>query len=143
MIDVILNPFGRNLMLMGLAVAKHQVLTNQRNAAAIDKQLKNISKLRKDTELTRDISLEINTNMLDKRFNTSKQFINSGGGDVPSQFNFKKSLSKEDKNIKYLVNKQALKSRSRLNTSISQYNKRLLDKQTRASFKLVNLKAVL
>jgi len=140
MIDVTLQPFGRNLMMMGLAVMKHQALTNQKNAQAFNKEIANIKGLNQDNDLNEEVAFDVISNMLDKRFSSSKQFI---GGEVPNKFNFKKTLSKEDKQIKLLVNKQAMKSRVRLNTAVSQYNKRLIEKQSRASFKLVNLKAVI
>ena len=140
MIDVTLQPFGRNLMMMGLAVMKHQALTDQKNAAAFDKQVSKIKGLVQDNNLNEEVAFDVISNMLDKRFTSSKQFIS---GEVPNKFNFKKSLSSEDKQIKRLVNKQAMKSRVRLNSAVSQYNKRLIEKQTRASFKLVNLKQVI
>jgi len=127
-------------MMMGLAVMKHQALTDQKNAAAFDKQVSKIKGLVQDNDLNEEVAFDVISNMLDKRFTSSKQFIS---GEVPNKFNFKKSLSSEDKQIKRLVNKQAMKSRVRLNSAVSQYNKRLIEKQTRASFKLVNLKQVI
>jgi acetylornithine/succinyldiaminopimelate/putrescine aminotransferase len=143
MIDVQINPFGRTLMTMALGVMKYQATVNQKNIESLTKEIDNIERLKADNELWNDQSFDLTSKMIDKRYTDSKLFIASGGGEANKSFKFRKSTTKSDQNLQYIVNQQSLKSRTRLNTSVSNYNKRLSEKKIKTSFKLVNLKQVL
>lgn len=140
MIDVQLQPFGRSLVAMYLGTMKYQAAVNEKNIKNFEQEIKNINTLERNRDMFTDISFDITSNLIDKRFTTSKKFIQSGGN--IRDFQFKKSTIESDRHLQYVTEKNALQSRARLNTAVSQHNKRITDTQTKASFKLINLKPI-
>ena len=128
MIDVQINPFGRSLVTMILGAMKMQAMMQAKNVANLKKETDKIISLKKDNALWEDISFDITTKMLDKRF---------------KEPTFKKSLNQADRNLQYITEQQSLKSRTRYNSAVSQYNQRLTEKKVKTAFRLVDIKKVL
>jgi len=128
MIDVQINPFGRSLMTMMLGVMKYQAVVQAKNVAELKKQANNIAGIKKDLDMWNEVSMDMTSRMLDKRYNDPT---------------YKRSTSAEDRNLDYLTKQQLLRSRVKLNSAVTQYNQRLSEKKVKTSFKLINLKQIL
>ena len=128
MIDVTLNPAGRSLMTMMMGVLKYQAVVKAKNIENFKKDIETIKTLRTEQDFLTDLSVDMTTRMMDKRFKDPT---------------FKKSTSESDKALKYIVEKNKLKSRIKLNSVVSQYNQNVLDKKINTSFKLINMNQVL
>jgi phosphatidate phosphatase APP1 len=72
--------------------------------------------------------MDMTSRMLDKRYNDPT---------------FKRSTSVEDRNLHRLTKQQALRSRVKLNSAVTQYNQRLSEKKIKTSFKAINIDQVL
>lgn len=140
MIDVHIQPFGRTLMTMAIGAMKYQAVVQQKNIDNLKKGLQNIQDLETNRNIFNDISLDITTRLIDKRFSESKEFVRTGG--ASASFKFKKSTSESDKHLQYVTQKQMIQSRSRFNAAVSQHNKGITDMKIKKSFKLINLKPV-
>ena len=128
MIDVKLNPIGRNLMTATLGVLKYKAMIQAKQVAELNKQVKNIEGMKKNIDVWNEISMDMTSRMLDKRYNDPT---------------FKRSTSVEDRNLHRLTKQQALRSRVKLNSAVTQYNQRLSEKKIKTSFKAINIDQVL
>lgn len=138
MIDVKLRPFAGNLLLMALGAMKHTAVVKANQTKSLEKALSNIASISKEVEHFESLSFDVTASLIDKRFTSSKQFLS--GGERPKQFNFKKSA---DINLQRVIEKNALRSRVKLNSAVTKHNKRLEDLKIRATFKLIDLKTIL
>ena len=135
MIDVQINPMGRTLLTMVLGVLKYQAVVQSKTIKNLQEQIKNIQEFKQSRDMWDDLSFDMTTRMLDKRFTSSKLFIESRGGEGSKTF--KKSTSKNDKLLQYITEKNKLKSRTKFNTAVSAYNQSIADKNVRTSFKQI------
>lgn len=141
MIDVNITPIGRTLVSMTLGVMKYQAVVNQKNADLVKRERENIKQLQQERDMFSEMSFDITTRMIDKRFTTSKEFMKTrevGGG-----LTFKKSLTNADKDLEYISRQVSIRANTKHSVAVSQQNKRLVDLKTNAKFKLINLKGVL
>lgn len=141
MIDVQIQPFGRSLMTMALGALKYQAVVKQKNIDNFKKEIQNIKNIKKDTEMWSDLSQDITSRMLDKRFTESKMYIKSSGR--MGSLKFKKSTSESDKRLQYITEKNMLKTRTKLNNAVSQHNQSITDLKIKTSFKRIEVNQVL
>lgn len=137
MIDVTIQPFGRTLASMALGVMKYKAVVNQRNTEFLAQQTKQIEEIQKDVDLLEEISFDITTDLIDKRFNTSKEFIRTGGLSRPKSFNYKKSTSENDRNLQRLIDKKLLQTKASLNNATSTYNQKLETMKQKMNYKMI------
>ena len=139
MIDVTLNTqMGKQLMTMVLGVKTFQAKIQKQNADIFKKGSEQVNQAKKETEMWSDISFDMTSKMIDKRFAGSQDFINSRGSS--GNYTYKKSASKDDLNVDHILRQTMLKNRTRLDFVTSEHNKTLADKKIKASFKLSHLK---
>ena len=127
MINVTIQPFGRQLVMMMLAAAKFNAVTQIKQQEQVKKTLDNLQLIKDDRNAWIDLSSNMTTNMLDKRFKTKT---------------YKKSLSENDKRLKFVVDKQVMRSRTVYNAAVSNYNKNLIDKNINTSLKTIDFNKV-
>ena len=142
MIDVKMQSFGRELMLMLLGVAKYKAVETQKKIQLIKKQNEAIESLKIEEEKWDDISFGMTSNMIDKRYKGSKEFIRSGGV-VTDSLKYKTSVTKDDKRFQYVAKQNMLKARTKYDSAVSSMNKRIADQKIKATFKLSDLKKVM
>ena len=141
MIDVKINPIGRQIMTMVLGAMKYQAVMKAQNIKMIQQQKEKVESLKKESEMWDDISFDMTTRLIDKRFKSSKKFMSSGGLDRGS-LNFKKTTTDQDHRFQYIAEQNMLKASVRFKGSVSNYNKTLSDKKIKGSFKLADLKKI-
>lgn len=138
MIDVQLQPFARNLMTAYIgALAYNQNLFAKQQKTLSDERSK-ISKVKEDADMWSEMSFDLTVGMIDKRFKDSKNYIRSGG--QSGSLRFKQSLSENDKHLQMMMEKNMLKSRTKYENTVSQYNQRINDRKMRASVKRLDLR---
>lgn len=138
MIDVSIQPIGRSLLAMGLGAMKYNAVRQQNEMQLFSNQLNEINRLKSESDFMSDLTFDLTTSMIDKRFSSSKQYLQTRG--ASGDFQFKKSTSKSDRALVSLTEKNAIKTRVRYNNAVSTHNKKILDKKMKSSFKLVDLK---
>lgn len=142
MIDVTLNAnMGRQLMTMVIGVMSYQANLNKKNIELFKKETENVQRLQTERDLWSDLSFDMTSRVIDKRYKGSKEFINSGGS--KGSTTFKKSASESEKRIQYIMQQNMLKSRTRYNTTISKYNQLMTDKKMKSAMKMVDAKSYL
>ena len=142
MINVEISPFGRQLMAMMLGIAKHQSIVKQKNIQVLQQEKQAIQSLEQERNMWNDISFDMTTRMIDKRYSSSKEFIGSGGSKTGS-LRYKKTVTDDELRFQYIAEQNMLKSRVRYQSAVSTHNKRLSDQKVKASFKLSDLKKVI
>lgn len=135
MIDVTIQKFGRSLLSMTLGVMKYQATMKEQAIAGLQKEVKKIGELKGQADLLEDITFELTSDIIDKRFTTSKQFLETGI--APKQFDFKKSTSKNQRQLQQLRQNQTLRAKTRLNQSISIYNQKVLTSKIITSYETI------
>lgn len=139
MIDVTLNAsMGRQLVTMVIGAMSYQAMMQKKNLDFLKKETEKIGKANAERELWSDLSFDMTSRMIDKRYKGSQEFINSGGTTGKSVF--KKSLTEADKRIQYIMEQNMLKSRTRYNLTISKHNQLMTDRKIKSSLKLNDLK---
>ena len=138
MIDVTIQPMGRTLLAIGLGALKYKAVMQQRDIQQFTQQLAQINKLESESNFMSDLTFDLTSSMIDKRFTSSKQYLQTRG--ASGDFQFKKTTSKSDRALQSLAEKNAIKTRIRYNNAVSSHNKSVLDKKMKSSFKLVDLK---
>jgi|LGVE01.1.fsa_nt_gb hypothetical protein len=136
MIDVQIQPFGRTLMSMALGVLKYQANVKAKNIEGFKKELKNIQEIKTNRDMMTEISFDMTSRLLDKRFTTSKEYIKSGG---IGEKQFKKSTSEQEKVLQYITEKNMLKARVRFNSAVSAHNQNITDQKIKNSFKKIQI----
>ena len=142
MINVEISPFGRQLMAMMLGVAKHQSMVKQKNLQIFQQEKQAIQSLEKEQNMWNDISFDMTTRMIDKRYSSSKDYVGSGGSKSGS-LRYKKTVTDDQMRFQYIAEQNMLKSRVRYQTAVSTHNKRIADQKVKATFKLSDLKKVI
>ena len=138
MINVQLQPFARNLMTAYIGAIAYQNTILQRNAQAMKKDASTLQKAKQDADMWAEMTFDLTVGMIDKRFNDSKDFIRSGG--QGGSIRFKQSLSEHERHYQMTMEKNMLKSRTRYENTVSQYNQRINDRKMRASVKRLDLR---
>lgn len=138
MINVSLQPFAKNLMTayIGVLAYKQSVIHNQQKKELQDRS--RIERAKQDVDIWTDMSFDLTVQMIDKRFKSSKNFIQSGGD--TSSLTFKRSLSENEKRLQYTAEKNMMKARTKYETTVSSYNQKLNDQKMRASVKRIDLR---
>src|SRR5690606_30512379 len=96
-----------------------------------------VQEKKQDFDLWSEMSFSMTSEMMDKRFRESKQFIGSGG--QSGSIRLKKSLSEQERQLQYLTQQNMLKSRTKYENTVSQYNQRLTDQKMKSSIKKIDL----
>jgi hypothetical protein len=117
---------------MSLGAFKTQAIAKQKLEQQLQTSYKDLLKQEQETEQFRDISFNITSDLIDKRFKESKQFLKTGTTDL---LRYKKSTTQEQKRVRALTRKQYLQSRNRYSNSVSNHNKKILDMKMKSSFK--------
>jgi len=139
MIDVTIQPIGRPLLAVALSAIKYKTVQQQKQTQQLDRQLQEMKRLEQEASRMDDLSFDITANVIDKRFTTSKQFMQTGT--IPKGgLQYKKTTTASDREMQRIADKQRIATRVRYNNSVSRTNKMLHDKKTKASFNLVQLK---
>lgn len=139
MINVDIVPFGRQLLTAVFGAVTYQANVRAKNMAVMENEMKQISAYQKETDMWNEITFDMTTKLIDKRYNASKEFVQSGSG----QPTFKKTVGQDDKRFLYIAQQNLLKSRTRYQSAVSQQNKRLADQKVKATFKLSDLKKIM
>lgn len=137
MIDVTVQPIGRSLLAIGLGAVKYKAMIQQRQIAEYKKQVAQLNELQERSAMMNELTFDITSSMIDKRFTSSKQYIATRG--QTSDFALKKSLTKEDRKILKLANQNAMQSRVRYNKSVSQYNKWIHDQKMKSNLRAIDI----
>jgi hypothetical protein len=140
MINVDITPFGRQMMMSLFGVLKYQAIAKDKMIQNLQKELQQINMAEEQHELWNDISFSATIRSIDKRFKSSKEFMESG---VATNLKYKKTTTDDDKRFIYIANQNMLKARTRYLNSVSNHNKILADQKIRATFKLADLQKVM
>jgi len=138
MINVQLQPFARNLMTAYIGAIAYQNAVLVRNAQAMKRDASTLQKAKQDADMWAEMTFDLTVGMIDKRFKDSKDYIRSGG--QGGSIRFKKSLSEHERHYQMTMEKNMLKSRTRYENTVSQYNQRINDRKMRASVKRLDLR---
>ena len=138
MINVNISPMGRSLMSAYIGAIAYQGKIQHRNLEMLTKHQNNLQQAKKDAEVWEEVSFDITTGMIDKRFRESKTFIASGG--TAGELRFKRSLSEAERQLEATTRYNMLKARTRYENTISTYNKKMLDRKLRSSAKKIDLR---
>lgn len=141
MINVTIQPFGRSLMAMSIGVMKYHAVQNQKIIEGFNRSINELNQVKKEVDMWNDMSFDITTKLIDKRFKSSKEFVRSGGAGVDT-FQFKKSITSEDRKLQYLTQKNMLKARTRFNSAVNQHNQKVLQHKINTSFKFLGTKNI-
>lgn len=141
MIDPTVPMIGRQLMGMffGAATAK---AVQAKNLALVEQEASRINVLQAEMQNWDDISFDITSRIIDKRFKSSQDFIQSRGA-VGGPLIPRTAVKDEELRFAYVAKQQMLKSQMRYNSAVSQHNKRLADMKAKASFHLSDLKKIM
>ena len=138
MINVQLQPFARNLMTAYIGAIAYQNAVLVRNAQAMKRDASTLQKAKQDADMWAEMTFDLTVGMIDKRFKDSKDYIRSGG--QSGSIRFKQSLSENERHYQMTMEKNMLKSRTRYENTVSQYNQRINDRKMRASVKRLDLR---
>lgn len=123
-----IQPFGRTLMTMGLARMTYLHNINQKNIQMIAQAKTQAETSKKTFEAWQDLSFNLTSTMLDKRFKTSKEFISSGGS-ASGDLIFRRKISESDSQMRMIVHENMIRSRTSLEKHVSTYNQKIQDKK--------------
>ena len=141
MIDVQLNEaMGKQLMGIIFGAMSYKAV-QAKNMEMIMNEAKKVASMKKEADAWNDLSFDMTSRMIDKRFKESKNFLQNGG--VANQLPYKKSTTEDDKRFQYIAEQNMLKSRTRFDSAVSNLNKKVSDQKVRASFKLADLKKII
>lgn len=138
MINVQLQPFARNLMTAYIGAIAYQKAVLTRNMQQMKRDASAIQKAKQDADMWAEMTFDLTVGMIDKRFKDSKDYIRSGG--QSGSIRFKQSLSEHERHYQMTMEKNMLKSRTRYENTVSQYNQRINDRKMRASVKRLDLR---
>jgi len=136
MINVEIQHFGRALTAMTIGAMKYQAYQKQKQNAEYTKVIENRASLKKENEMWNDLSFDITSQLIDKRFNSSKDYLKNRSG---KDLKFKKTMTPEDKKLMDIMEQNQMRSSAKYNNAISGHNKRLENNKIRTSFKLLKL----
>ena len=129
MINVTLDTnAGRSLMGIAIGVMTYQAKLQKSNLSLLRKETSTIMNLQKERDIWSDLSNNITTRMLDKRFKDPT---------------FKRSMTDSDRSLQYVAKQNMLKARTRYDSSVSKYNQKKADMKVKSSFKMMDLKDIL
>ena len=134
MINVTIQPFGRSLMMMAIGSLKYQAMIKEKNIKAVEQSLKELEQQKKDVEMLDDMSFNMTSNIIDKRFSASRSFIETKGQQLYTG-PIKKTATKEERILQQLSQKRMLKARTKYNNAVTSYNKTIIDKNLRSIYK--------
>jgi hypothetical protein len=138
MINVEITPFGRTLMSAYIGAMAYQANVQRRNMEMIKRDQAVVSKFKQEADMWEEMSFDITSGMIDKRYNDSKKFIASGG--QSGAIRFKRSLTEQERHIQYLTTQNMLKARTRYENTVSNYNQKMVNHKLRASIKKIDLR---
>ena len=133
-----IQPFGRTLMTMGLARMSYLHNINQKNISMLAQTKKQTETSKETFEMWQDLSFNLTSTMLDKRFRTSKDFIASGGT-VSSDLNFKRKINETDQQMQMIISENMNRSKASYQKHVSTYNQKIQDKKFATNVKALNL----
>lgn len=140
MIDVTIQPMGRSLLAMGFGALKYKAVMQQKEYQLLTTQFNEVNRLQEESNFLADLSFDLTSNMIDKRFNSSKEYTATGGLVPQSALQFKKSTTKSDRQMVQLTQQTALKTRTRYNKAVSSYNRQLQDRKIKTSLSFIDIK---
>lgn len=138
MIDVTIQPIGRTLLAMSLSAIKYKAVMVQKEYQLFKTEVANLARLEEESSFMSDLTFDLTSSMIDKRFTTSKQYVQTRG--VKSDFQFKKSTSKSDRELVQLAKQNAIKTRVKYSRAVSSHNKRVMDYKMKSSLRYVDMK---
>lgn len=133
-----IQPFGRTLMAMALGKMTYLHNVNQRNISMIAQAKANVETSRETFETFQDLSFNLTSSMLDKRFKASKDFISSGGS-ASGDLNFRRKISEADKQMRMIIQENMNRARASLEKHVSTYNQKIQDKKFAAQVRALDL----
>jgi hypothetical protein len=139
MTDVNITPFGRQLMTLAIGRIAYSTQMTNRNIQLITSKKQEIDRSKENLQLFQEMSFDMTVSMLDKRFNASKGFIQTGGTTAGK---FKKSLTDEQVRIQNILETNSIKARTKYNQTISSYNQMIQDKKMQSAVRKLNLEGV-
>ncbi len=132
-----ITPFGRQLMSLAIGRIAYMQNTLQKNINIIQKHQSMMKDDQEDLMQWDEMNFNLSVSLLDKRFKESKQFITSGG-DVPKN-RFKRSSPAEQVNLQAVIEKNVMKTQTRYQKNVSNYNKLILEKNMQSAVKKLSL----
>ncbi len=133
-----IQPFGRTLMAMGLARMTYIHNVNQKNLSMLAQAKKEAETSKKTFETWQDLSFNLTSTMLDKRFRTSKDFIASGGS-ISDDLSFRKKINESDQQMRMIVHENMIRARTSLQKHVSNYNQKIQDKKFATQVRALDL----
>jgi citrate lyase gamma subunit len=136
MIDVTIQQFGRSLVALSLGAAKVQAQQKKALNDIIEQRREERFRRIQEVNTFEEVSFNLTSKMIDKRFSSSKQFMETGASD---RLVFKKTVSEEQKGALQALNKQTLKAKARYNIAAESYNTAMQNVKVQAAFKNINI----
>ena len=140
--DVTIQPFGRSLVAITLGTMKYKQVQLQKATKQLNEDLDKINQLKADEENASQISVQLTTQLIDKRYKSSKSFMEQGDTRFVSQLQYKKSTTKSQKELRNLSEKQVMIARQRTNRAVSSYNKRLETLKANSMYRRIDFKEI-
>jgi len=141
MINVEVTPFGRQLMSAYIGAVAYQANIQRRNLESIKRNQASLAKAKNEADMWAEMSFDITSGMIDKRYTESKQFMESGG--KSGAIKFKRTLTEQQRHIQYLTTQNMLKARTRYENTVTSHNQRMTNLKMRASIKKIDLRQFL
>ena len=128
-------------MSMYIGALAYQQGIQRRNLEMVQRERTTIEASKKEADMWAEMSFDVTTGMIDKRYKESKTFIQSGGR--VGEIRFKSSLSEHERQLAYLTRQNMMRSRSRYENTVSRYNQKMTDRKLRSSMKKIDLRPFL
>lgn len=141
MIDVNATPFAKNLLGIAFGTIAFNQAQNKKQLDAILKEKAKQEQLKEQFKVWDDLNFQITTEVIDKRFKSSKMFRETGLKTEPLQI--KKSVSEEQRALQIYTEQQMMKSRMLFEKQASRYNQKILDQKIKTQSRKIDLSAIL
>lgn len=141
MIDTTIPLIGHQIMAMAFGAMTAKAV-QAKNAMMIQQQAQALQSIQNEVNTWEDISFDMTSKIIDKRFKVNQEYIQSGGA-VFGDLRPRRTASAEELRFAYVARQSMMKAQTRYNNAVSQQNKRLADMKAKASFHLADLKKIM